>query len=88
MGWTGGPVICAACEAERPNVRNWVDFSDMERRAASDPTLLDPKTNRPKLPPNSGWTHNAARCACLHRQVQEHVKAHADCLWMITEPLN
>ena len=86
LGWTGGAVICAACEVERPNVRNWLEFSDVERRGASDPTLLD-GNGRPKLPPNSGWTHNAARCACLHRQVQKYVTEHPDCLWMITEPL-
>jgi hypothetical protein len=84
-GGAGSPEPrCAACEMVRPQVTDWVDFSAMEARAATDASLLDDK-GKIKLARNQGFTHNPCRCAHLHRLVQEHVSRHPDAAWMLAE---
>ena len=75
---------CAACETHLPNKTEWLNYGDVEARAATNPSLYDEK-GKLKLQPHQGWTHNPCKCVTLHRLVQEHIAQHPENAWM-SEP--
>ena len=84
-GWTGGPAPCAACVKHRPTITDWLDYEELERRAESDPSLLDANGKVKKLA-TQAFLHNAWRCP--HFNSDAAAKAQSDPTqfgWMLAE---